>query len=164
MGVNNNDIQKVISLLMEKNFTISFMEACSGGSIANAFTNIRGAGNVLKFSAVTYSDEFKILMGVNPKTIEKYTSFSTPVVKEMAKSITKYANSQFGVAVTGNLNLVCNDGAKGGELYISIYNKITKHYTTKIINVQSKNRQTAKDAIVNFIASNLIEILTSEQK
>ena len=121
MGVKLNNIEKIISKLMELNYTISFMESCSGGSLANAFTNVKGCSNVLKFSAVTYSSEAKIQLGVNPKTIEKHTVYSTPVSKEMAKSISKYANSQIGVGITGNLNLHCNDGSKGGEIYISIY-------------------------------------------
>ena len=135
------------------------MESCSGGSLASAFTNVKGCSNVLKFSAVTYSSEAKIMLGVNPKTIEKDTVYSTSVAKEMAKSISKYANSQFGIGVTGNLNLICNDGAKGGEIYISIYNTLNKQYTTKIINVKSKDRQKGKEAIINFICDDLIKIL-----
>lgn len=49
------------------------MGSCTGGGIANAITNIEGASEILKFSAVTYSNEFKIKMGVDEKIIEKYT-------------------------------------------------------------------------------------------
>ena len=157
------NIQKIIAKLMELNYTISFMESCSGGSLANAFTNIKGCSNVLKFSAVTYSSEAKIKLGVNPKTIEKYTVYSTPVSKEMAKGITTYANSQIGVGITGNLNLYCNDGSKGGEIYISIYNSQTKQYSSKVITIKSKDRQTAKDAIVDFIALDLMKVLAIEE-
>lgn len=159
MSVKYNNIEKIINKLMELNYTISFMESCSGGSLANAFTNVKGCSNVLKFSAVAYSSEAKIKLGVNPKTIEKYTVYSTQVAKEMAKNISKCSNSQFGIGVTGNLNLFCNDGSKGGEIYISIYNSLALHYTTKVINVKSKDRQKAKDAIINFICDDLIKIL-----
>lgn len=159
MSVKNNNIEKIVNQLMEMNYTISFMESCSGGSLANAFTNIKGCSNVLKLSAVTYSSEAKIKLGVNPKTIEKHTVYSSQVSKEMAKTITKYANSQIGVGVTGNLNLNCTDGAKGGEIYISIYNSQTTQYTTKVITIKSKDRQTAKDAIVNFISEDLMKLL-----
>lgn len=159
MSIKYNNIEKIIYQLMELNYTISFMESCSGGSLANAFTNIKGCSNVLKFSAVTYSSESKIQLGVNPKSIEKYGVYSTQIAKEMAKAITKYSNSQIGVGVTGNLNLICNDGAKGGEIYISIYNTQTKQFSTKIINVKSKDRQKGKEAIVNFIALDLMKIL-----
>ena len=153
------NIEQIINKLMTLNYTISFMESCSGGSLANAFTNVKGCSNVLKFSAVTYSNEAKILLGVNPKTIERYTAYSTQVSKEMAKCITKYANCQIGIGITGNLNLICNDGAKGGEVYISIYHTQTRRYFTKIINVKSEDRRKGKDAIVDFIAKDLMKIL-----
>ena len=159
MAIKYNNIEKIIEKLTTLNYTISFMESCSGGSLANSFTNVKGCSNVLKFSAITYSSEAKIMLGVNPKTIEKHTVYSIPVAKEMAKSIAKYSNSQFGVGVTGNLNLTCDDGAKGGEIYISIYNALTLHFTTKVINVKSKDRQKAKDAIVNLVSEDLTKIL-----
>lgn len=159
MGVKYNNIEKIIHKLMEMNYKISFMESCSGGCIANAFTNVKGSSNVLEFSAVTYSSEAKIKLGVNPKTIEKYTTFSTQVSKEMAKCITKYSNSHIGIGVCGNLNLVCTDGSKGGEVYISIYNTQTKQYATKVIVVKSKDREKSKEAIVNFICEDLMRLL-----
>lgn len=160
MAVKHGEIEKVVNKLMELNYTISFMESCSGGGLANAFTNVKGCSNVLKLSAVTYSSEAKIKLGVNPKTIEKYTVYSSQVSKEMAKSICKYANSQIGVGVTGNLNLSnCDDGAHGGEIYISIYNTQTKQYTTKVINVKSVDRVKSKEAIINFICNDLIKLL-----
>ena len=159
MAIKYNNIEKIIKNLMEKNYTISFMESCSGGSLANAFTNIKGCSNVLKFSAITYSSEAKIHLGVNAATIEKYTVYSSQVSKEMAKCITKFAKSTIGVGITGNLNLVCDDGVTGGEVYISIYDTHTKHYTTKIINIKTDDRQKGKDAIINFIANDLIKLL-----
>ena len=32
------------------------MESCTGGGVVNAITNIEGASDILKFSAVTYSN------------------------------------------------------------------------------------------------------------
>lgn len=43
------------------------MESCTGGALVNAITNIPGASEVLKFSAVTYSNEYKIKLGVDSK-------------------------------------------------------------------------------------------------
>ena len=163
MAIEYTNIEKIIHKLIEKNYTISFMESCSGGSLANAFTNISGCSNALKFSAVAYSNEAKIQLGVNPHTIEKYTPYSSQVSKEMAKCITKYSNANIGVGITGNLNLVCDDGAKGGEVYISIYDAINRHYTTKIIHIKTNNRQKGKEAIINFIALDLIKLLDINQ-
>ena len=50
----------VVNKLIELDKTISTMESCTGGEVASMITNVDGAGEVLKFSAVTYSNEFKI--------------------------------------------------------------------------------------------------------
>ena len=63
---------KAVDKLIEKKKTIGTMESCTGGGIADAITSVEGASLVLKFSAVTYSNEYKIKMGVKEETIEKY--------------------------------------------------------------------------------------------
>jgi nicotinamide mononucleotide (NMN) deamidase PncC len=48
-------MNEVIKLLTEKNKTISTMESCTGGGIANAITNIEGSSEVFKFVSNKYS-------------------------------------------------------------------------------------------------------------
>ena len=67
---------EVVNLLKEQGKTISTMESCTGGSLVNSITNISGASDVIKFSAVTYSNEFKIKMGVDECVIDKYSVYS----------------------------------------------------------------------------------------
>ena len=69
------------------------MESCTGGAVVSSITNVSGAGEVLKFSAVTYSNEFKIKMGVNKEVIDKYTVYSIETAMEMSKNISDFANS-----------------------------------------------------------------------
>ena len=54
--------KNIIEILTKNNETIATMESCTGGGVANAITSIEGASSVLKFSAVTYSNEYKIKM------------------------------------------------------------------------------------------------------
>jgi nicotinamide mononucleotide (NMN) deamidase PncC len=62
-----NNFKEIVSILNDRNETIATMESCTGGGVANQITNIEGASNVLKFSAVTYSNEYMIKMGVAVK-------------------------------------------------------------------------------------------------
>ena len=68
-------MKQIINLLKEKNKTISTMESCTGGGVANAITNIEGASEVLRYSAVTYSNEYKIKMGVSEEIINTYSVY-----------------------------------------------------------------------------------------
>lgn len=97
-------MEEIVRLLKQNNKTISTMESCTGGSIASAITNIEGSSEVLKFSAVTYSNEFKIKMGVDKTIIDKYTVYSPEVANEMSKNISNFTSSNYGIGITGQLN------------------------------------------------------------
>ena len=49
----NASIQEVVYKLIELNKTISTMESCTGGGVANSITNVPGASEIFKFGAVT---------------------------------------------------------------------------------------------------------------
>ena len=51
--------RKLVNLLIKKEETISSMESCTAGYFATTITNVDGSSRVLKFSAITYSNEFK---------------------------------------------------------------------------------------------------------
>ena len=69
-------MKKVVDKLIKLNKTVSTMESCTGGFIASSITDIEGASDILKFSAVTYSNEYKIKMGVSKEIIDKYSVYS----------------------------------------------------------------------------------------
>ena len=85
-------MKSLVKYLIENNKKISTMESCTGGEIASTITNIEGASNVFEFSAVTYSNEYKIKMGVNKEVINKYSVYSIETANEMSKTISKYTN------------------------------------------------------------------------
>lgn len=64
---------------------------------------LAGSSNVLKVSLVTYSNEYKMKFGVTKNTLEKYTVYSIETAKEMAKQVSDFAASSFGIGVTGEL-------------------------------------------------------------
>ena len=97
-------MRDVVNLLIEKKMTIATMESCTGGFVASSITDIDGSSSVLKFSAVTYSNEYKIKMGVSKEVIDKYSVYSINVAREMAKNISAFANSNIGVGITGKIN------------------------------------------------------------
>ena len=91
---------ELVKIFKEGNKTIAFMESCTGGYLANQITNISGASDVLKVSAVTYSNEYKIKFGVSKNIIEKFTVYSQETAIEMAK---KYSTEKSYSFVNGML-------------------------------------------------------------
>ena len=154
-------MNEIVRLLKEKNKTISTMESCTGGGIANAITNIEGASEILNFSAVTYSNKFKIKMGVDEKIIEKYTVYSIETAQEMSKNIALFTNSSYGIGITGQLNRYdpYNKTNENNIVYISIYDKENNNFINKKIKVSEKSRKDNKEIIINEVIDSLKKLL-----
>jgi len=144
---------EIVKVLKQSNKTIAFMESCTGGYLANAITNISGASDILKVSLVTYSNEYKIKFGVNKNTIDTYTVYSEETAKEMAKNITKFANSNIGIGITGELGNTIN---KEPKVYYSIYLTDENKYTNKTIIVETKQRRKMKEEVANQVFTNIL--------
>jgi PncC family amidohydrolase len=154
--------KKIIKKLTKEKLTIATMESCTGGGVVNAITCIEGASEVLKYSAVTYSNEYKIKMGVDPKVIDKYSVYSIETAHEMAFNISKFANANIGIGITGKLNRadISNNYGKDNEVFFSIYYN-NKYYDTSII-VDKKTRRKNKNILIELIIDSLEELLWDE--
>ena len=144
-----------------KGQTVSTMESCTGGAVVNAITNIPGASQVLKYSAVTYCNEFKIKMGVSKDVIDKYSVYSMETAREMALAITKFALSDFGIGVTGKLGKrdINNEFGDDNQVFISIYDKNLDKYTDFNVFVDRDDRRDDKLEVLEVIVSKLLEYL-----
>ena len=153
-------MRDVVNLLIEKKMTIATMESCTGGFVASSITDIDGSSSVLKFSAVTYSNEYKIKMGVSKEVIDKYSVYSMNVAREMAKNISSFANSDIGVGITGKINRVDENNLFGDDnkIYYAIYDKNSdKYYEYELIAIND-TRLNNKKYIMESISKNLLEI------
>lgn len=154
--------KKIVEFLAEKNMTIATMESCTGGAVANAITSVSGASTVLKFSAVTYSNEYKIKMGVKADIIDKYSVYSIQTAHEMARNICEFANSDIGIGITGKINRADqnNNFGKDNEVFVSIY--VNDKYYDKKLNMVKKTRIQNKNYIINDII-NKLEVILDEK-
>lgn len=155
-------MKNVVKLLIKLNKTVSTMESCTGGCLANEITNVPGASDIFKFGAVTYANEFKIKMGVDSRIIDKYSVYSMETAVDMAKKITFFTLSDYGIGVTGKLkrkdknNLYSSDNL----VFISIYDKkLDKSYNYSYEVVKSTRASNKKD-LVKFIESKFMMILS----
>ena len=154
-------MKKIIEKLTKLNKTISTMESCTGGGIANAITNIEGASEVFKFSAVTYSNEYKIKMGVDKNIIDEYSIYSMETANEMSKNISNFTNSNYGVGITGKLNRVDRFNPYGLDnvVYISIYDKDNNKYYNSIVEAKLSTRKDNKELVISEVITLLYNIL-----
>ena len=154
-------MEKVVKRLIELKKTISTMESCTGGGVANAITNVEGSSEILKFSAVTYSNEYKIKMGVSSEVIDKYSVYSMETANEMSKNISLFTNSNYGVGITGKINRPDKNNLYGEDniIYISIYDRDNDKYYNKEIKAIDDVRSKNKEMIIKIIEEELLNII-----
>ena len=148
---------KIVNKLNMQNKTISLMESCSGGFLANKITNVSGASNVLKVSLVTYSNEYKLKFGVPKTIIDKYTVYSIETAKEMAKNVSLFANSNYGIGITGEL---ANKKREENKVYFAIFDRDNNSFIEKVLLLNPDEREKMKEVISNAVWEELWNILT----
>ena len=153
-------MQELVKLLIEKEKTISTMESCTGGAIVNEITSIPDASKVIKFSAVTYSNEYKIKMGVCEELINKYTVYSMEVARNMAKTICLFTDSNYGIGVTGKLKKFDDNNPFGEDdvVYLSIYDRDHNLYFNEKIKLNTNTRGEMKKEIIHHFVDKMLNI------
>ncbi len=96
-------LEKALLNDMEKRgLTLSLAESCTGGYIAQLFTQHPGSSAVFLGGAVTYSNRLKeSILGVRPETLQKHGAVSEETAAEMVEGALSQFKSDFAIAVTG---------------------------------------------------------------
>lgn len=92
----------LVNALIEKGYTISFAESCTGGKMAAAIVDVPDASKVLNASFVTYANEAKMKYAkVAFQTLEKYGAVSEETAGEMAAGTAAANDADVAVGISG---------------------------------------------------------------
>ncbi len=154
-------VNDLVKRLIKLNETVATMESCTGGGVCNQITNVLGASEILKFSAVTYSNEYKIKMGVDSNIIDKYTVYSKETAVEMSHKISDFANSDFGIGVTGKLNRSDSSNPYGSDnmVFVNVYDRKKNLDYTISIEAIYEERCENKLLVIDKIMDLMLEIV-----
>ena len=89
-------------LLVQRHWTVTTAESCTGGLIAGAITDVDGSSGWFERGFVTYSNEAKIeMLGVREKTLAVHGAVSEATAREMVTGALRNGRATIAVAVTG---------------------------------------------------------------
>lgn len=92
----------LVSLLRERNYTVTTAESCTGGLVSAALTAISGASAVLEGTIVTYSPAVKAkFLSIDPVLLEREGVVSAFCAKSMAEGAAKLFSADCAIALTG---------------------------------------------------------------
>lgn len=157
-------MKEIIEILTKRKETISTMESCTGGMVANEITNIPGASEVFQLGIVSYSNHMKEKYGMDSKIIDQYTVYSMEVAKEMARLATVNGESDYGVGITGTLNRQDpnNPTDKMNMVYFAIYDQKEDTYIEQTMSVSSFDRVENKKMIMRLLVMRLKDYLNQK--
>ncbi|MCI9019545.1 MAG: nicotinamide-nucleotide amidohydrolase family protein [Eubacterium sp.] len=115
--------ERAAQLLIQRGFTVTTAESCTGGLLAGRLLNAAGISKAYREGYITYSNEAKEkLLQVSHETLEAYGAVSEQTAMEMAEGAAKQAGAQAALATTG---IAGPDGGTPekpvGLVYISCY-------------------------------------------
>lgn len=155
--------RKLTLTLLEKKITISAMESCTGGQFMSLITDTPGASEITKGGFVTYSNEAKIMQGVNAQVIERYSVYSKETAIEMAKAVRKNLKSDIGIGITGtfaNIDPQNSEASVLGRVFFAIATENgTNAYEMDIADLDS--RLMCKLMVCEVIYGKLISLVSN---
>lgn len=148
-------LEVLVKKLAKDKKTIATMESCTGGGLASEITNISGASEVLKKSYVTYCNEAKIELGVPKEVIEEYTVYSAETAVAMATAVSKKAQANIGIGITGQLGRIDPQNPSGevGNVWYAINNEGT--VIVRKLKVEDMKRKAQKAVVIREIVETL---------
>ncbi|MGX8177086.1 competence/damage-inducible protein A [Exiguobacterium artemiae] len=101
--------------------TLSAAESLSGGAFGSALTDIAGASDVFRGSAVVYDDAAKVnLLGVPQELLDAHTAVSREAAIAMAEGARRLFQTDLAIALTGEAGPTSNSGRNVGTVYCAL--------------------------------------------
>lgn len=162
MSYIDRTAQDVVQYMIERNFSLSAAESCTGGLLCSAVTSVAGASRIFEYGAVTYSNRVKeMLLGVSPEIIEKYGVVSAETASSMSNAVKKLSGSDFGVGITGLAGPASEtDTLPVGTVFISIaYKDRTITENLRLYELGSFDRNINRLLTVAFVLEELQSLI-----
>ena len=149
-GCEKETLQSVlVQHLKEKGNSVSFAESCTGGMMAQKFTDVSGASEVFQSGWVVYHESSKRKeLGVDESLISEFGIVSEEVAAAMAEGARLKSGSDFALSSTGWAGPDGGDEKHGvGTIFVALSSeKGTIVKKLKFGKNRTRNREMATDA------------------
>jgi len=113
---------QIAKAFIKQNKTLAIAESCTGGKLAEVFTQHAGTSAFFKGGMIAYATQTKIdILGVSADLIKKHSVVSAEVAEAMAEQCRKLFATDYAIATTGNAGPTKGDSdAEVGTVYVAI--------------------------------------------
>ena len=159
--MNLSNIDAVIKQLITSHTTISTMESCTSGLIASLITDTEGASAIFPGGYVTYLNETKILVGVDPSIIRQHGVYSPECAEAMARTVQANLHTDIAIGITGTTGNLDPNNADSvrGCVYFCIFLQNQAHTFTYQADVSGMSRHEIKQLYAGQVFAELETLL-----
>lgn len=132
--------------------TLAVAESCTGGSLADAFTNIAGASKVFAGGVVCYTNDVKMdIIGVPECLLDQHGAVSSECAVALASGVAEKFSTDYGLSVTGYAGPGGGDDANPvGTIHLGYHSPVgvwckTVRYTGGRLDVKARAVHAALD-------------------
>jgi PncC family amidohydrolase len=93
--------EQIIRLLTERRQTLAVAESSTGGLIGHLLTEVPGSSEVFLGGVIAYANAIKEKLGVPAEVIQRHGAVSAQVAGALATTVLRWADADYGLAVTG---------------------------------------------------------------
>ncbi len=160
--MDNYSFDRLVALLIEKNYRVTAAESCTGGLFCAGVVSVADASKVFDRGFVTYSEAAKTaLVGVPPEMIAGYGVVSEQTAAAMAKGACIKAGADVGVGITGFA------GPSGGDQFAPLGTVcfgfcVGGSVSTARMDWGAIGRNSVREAAVRFACEKLCALLETE--
>ncbi|SMO67552.1 competence/damage-inducible protein A [Gracilimonas mengyeensis] len=127
--------EAVGDLLYEQGKYISVAESCTGGLVANTFTDVPGSSRYFQGGIIAYDNAVKHQqLGVAEDDLLQFGAVSKPVALQMAKGVAERLGTSIGISTTG---IAGPDGGTDekpvGTVWMGFYQQDGAHFAVKTV-------------------------------
>jgi nicotinamide-nucleotide amidase len=154
-GVDEETLEEVVGkLLSAQRKTIATAESCTGGHLADRFTDVSGSSAYFERGFITYSNASKIhLLDVSAEMIAREGAVSEAVARAMAQGARRAAGATIGVSTTGIAGPTGGTTEKPVGLvwiaYADEHTSLTKRY--QFGDERSRVKERASQAVLELV-------------
>jgi len=153
----NAEYEQLTKYLIENDITVSTMESCTGGLISSLITDTEGSSSILQGAFVTYSNNAKLLQGVDEKTLITCGVYSADVAQSMATACQSSYDTDLGIGITGSFGNTDpnNSDSVDNTVYIAVsYNNTVNAYSINLPEADSRleSKYMVADAVYTIVS------------
>lgn len=159
--------EKFVKKTLEKRLRVGTIESCTGGAIANAITNVRGASKIFDMGWLAYDENVKAMLGVPMSVMAFGCVYSERVALAMAEALLAKSDLDIVIATTGLMDTIdtrpFHNDTKPGTIYVAICLRGQKPLVTTLNLSCSlmKDRQDMKTEASKIIFDLALELINS---